>query len=1172
MHTPCRSRSLGEPGGSNRGPRGSSFVQAPKLFLLLLAVLGSPGACSGASKLEVRGSEFTINGRPTFLLGLSYYGALGARDSFTNQDLDDAQRHGFNWIRIWATWAAFTNDVAAVDGEGHARAPFLGKLVGLVADCDRRGMVVDVTLSRGNGVTGPPRLGNLASHQRAVETLVTALKPYRNWYLDLGNERNIRDQRFVSFEELRQLRDAAKRLDPERLLTASHAGGELDREDLARYLHETQLDFLSPHRPRDRGSPAQTERVTRDALQWMRELGRVVPWHYQEPFRRAYGGWQPGAGDFIADLNGARTGGAAGWCFHNGDARGRPGGEPRRSFDLRERRLFEQFDEEERRFLDRLLQGHAAGAESHMPRPWPEATPAEVDLDPASLRQFVATVGGRGCVIRQGKLAYAWGDASKPGDVASAAKPVYAHLLFQALEAGRIPSLDEVVSRWEPRLATLNPALGHKDAAITWRHLATQTSCYGVAEPPGTAFCYNDWQMALFVDLLFTRVYETPWDQVDARILRPLLTGPLGCEDNPTLLAFGAADRAGRLAISPRDFARFGQLYLQRGYGNGRARLREDLAAAAVTTPLPASFPRAGHTAAPMLPGQRTLGSQRLPDNQTEHFGSYSWLWWVNGTERSGRRHWPKAPPDAFAALGHGGQRGLLVMPSRQLVASWNDGSLDSPESQDTAFGHLADACQSRPQPPAHPPDGVSGAGLEDPQRTARLRLIIETDAGGDPDDEQSLVRFLLYANEWDIEGIIANRPQTRPGENRNPERSGLGVVKRLVKAYGECQPNLAVHDPRFPSGAALEAVTVAGYNNTPQAVDLLLAAAAKPDPRPIWYSDWGTDHGGSTNNLKRALDRVLRDRGVEEYSRFKSRFRLSSYDQFGEHTGRIDPPFALWVDTFRPEIAGKRWYHRFSALTARAGGFDLGRDCLTGHGPLGALYPTNTTHGQKEGDTMTFLYLVPTGMNDPEQPGWGSWAGRYGRNPDHAVGAYFWANKQDAWAGSTNRDNTLARWAADLQRDFQARLDWCVKLPSAANHPPEVIVTTRISPAAPEGESTSSESDPRGTRRPAVGSGVLRLSARSGETVWAEADKSRDPDGQPLAFEWFPYPEAGSYRGALDVETAGHTLRFRTPVVSGSQSLHFVLRVTDSGDPPLSRYARLVVTAEPAASRSDKL
>src|SRR6187549_1168431 len=96
-----------------------------------------------------------------------------------------------------------------------------------------------------------------------------------------------------------------------------------------------------------------------------------------------------------------------------------------------------------------------------------------------------------------------------------------------------------------------------------------------------------------------------------------------------------------------------------------------------------------------------------------------------------------------------------------------------------------------------------------------RLRLLIETDAGGDPDDEQSLVRFLLYVNEWDVAGIIANRPLSRDGENLNPERTGLGVVKRLVKAYGECYPSLAKHDARYPAPEDLLKKTVAGYDDT---------------------------------------------------------------------------------------------------------------------------------------------------------------------------------------------------------------------------------------------------------------------------------------------------------------------------------------------------------------------
>src|SRR5687768_1247431 len=72
-----------------------------------------------------------------------------------------------------------------------------------------------------------------------------------------------------------------------------------------------------------------------------------------------------------------------------------------------------------------------------------------------------------------------------------------------------------------------------------------------------------------------------------------------------------------------------------------------------------------------------------------------------------------------------------------------------------------------------------------------RPRVIVETDAGGDPDDEQSLVRFLVYANEFDIEGIIANRPLARDSENKNPVRDGLGIVRAMIHAYGQCYPNL---------------------------------------------------------------------------------------------------------------------------------------------------------------------------------------------------------------------------------------------------------------------------------------------------------------------------------------------------------------------------------------------
>jgi CubicO group peptidase (beta-lactamase class C family) len=316
--------------------------------LLREAVLDAPRTVLGTA-----GPAFTLSGEPTFLLGLSAYAALGAPEDAMQRDLEEAKRRGFNWIRVWATWAAFGNDVSAVDpADGRAREPGLSRLKRLVESCDRLGFAVDVTLSRGNGRTGPPRLQSAESHRRAVETLVVALRPYRNWYLDLSNERNIKDKRYTSIDELRNLRERVRLLDPWRLVTASHAG-DISKEELREYL-SVPVDFVTPHRPRNAGSAAQTEGKAREMREWMKEFGRNIPLHFQEPFRRGFEKWSPVCGNFEKDLAGARAGGAAGWCFHNGNEDGPPDGRPRRSFDLRDKGLFEQLDEEEVKFLRTL--------------------------------------------------------------------------------------------------------------------------------------------------------------------------------------------------------------------------------------------------------------------------------------------------------------------------------------------------------------------------------------------------------------------------------------------------------------------------------------------------------------------------------------------------------------------------------------------------------------------------------------------------------------------------------------------------------------------------------------------------------------------------------------------------------------------------------------------------
>jgi hypothetical protein len=282
---------------------------------------------------------------------------------------------------------------------------------------------------------------------------------------------------------------------------------------------------------------------------------------------------------------------------------------------------------------------------------------------------------------------------TKRADVASACKPWYTHFLLVAIERGRVPGVDEKLVRREPRLASLNAALGHKDREIAWRHLANQTSCYGVCERPGDAYDYNDFNMALFFDTLFLKVWETTWERVDDDVLRPLLTDPIGCQDAPTFLAFGVEGRPGRLGVSPRDFARLGLLYLRGGMWEGKRLLREEHVRLVTTSPVPNSVPRTAAKDAEMIEGQRSLGGGK---NQTDHMGSYSFAWWTNGVDREGKRHWPDAPEDTFGAFGHGGLRAMVVLPGLDLIVTWNDSKVNSRERENRALGLLVAAVARR--------------------------------------------------------------------------------------------------------------------------------------------------------------------------------------------------------------------------------------------------------------------------------------------------------------------------------------------------------------------------------------------------------------------------------------------------------------------------------------------
>lgn len=313
----------------------------------MACLVGAAPANSTTLGVTSDGRSFTIDGKPTFLLGISYYSGASVGDARAmRQDLNEIRAAGFNWIRVWATWNGYGLDASAVRGDGSIREPYMRRLRSLVAECDRRGMIVDVTLHRGDAP------GNHADHLKCVRTVALQLRRYRNVYIDVANERDVRDSRYVKMEEVGELISAIKAVDPTRLCTASGVPGS--KEDLASYLNEGHCSFIAPHLARRADAPAQTEARVRQLRQWMDEIGRRVPIHLQEPFRRDYSeGWQPVAADYLRDLSGARKAGAAGWCLHNGGNRLSKDGKPYRSFRMDQDRLLDQLDAVEKDVMRR---------------------------------------------------------------------------------------------------------------------------------------------------------------------------------------------------------------------------------------------------------------------------------------------------------------------------------------------------------------------------------------------------------------------------------------------------------------------------------------------------------------------------------------------------------------------------------------------------------------------------------------------------------------------------------------------------------------------------------------------------------------------------------------------------------------------------------------------------
>lgn len=463
------------------------------------------------------------------------------------------------------------------------------------------------------------------------------------------------------------------------------------------------------------------------------------------------------------------------------------------------------------------------------------------------------------------------------------------------------------------------------------------------------------------------------------------------------------------------------------------------------------------------------------------------------------------------------------------------------------------------------------------PVQDAKLRIIVTSD--GEIDDECSMVRFLLYANEWDIEGIITSSSQYHW---QGHKWAGDDWIDPYLEAYSAVYPNLIKHDEEYPSPAYLQSISFLGNVKAEGEMAAITAGSQhivnvlldESDDQPVWIQAWG-----GTNTIARALKTIEEEHPSKmEHVANKLRFFFiweqdSTYQSYiRPHWGEYNIPTIIcdqfWAmayqwDKILPD--DKRKYFEADWMKSHI---------LKDHGALCSLYQAHEKDDKRgfiagdlkaegafrsEGDSPAFIHTIPTGLRSLESPDYGGWGGRYIHvrentwldpvpEPNYTYPAGRWYTAT-AWGRSYMRNDypenqdrmnayfkPIVRWTDAFQNDFAARADWCVQAYEDANHPPVVKLAN-----------------------------ALDITAKAGSKIRLSAKGTSDPDGDDLTYTWWQYQEADSYEGNIEIaHSHKQKIAFKLPNDARSgDTIHLVCEVMDNGTPTLTRYQRVIISIE---------
>lgn len=428
----------------------------------------------------------------------------------------------------------------------------------------------------------------------------------------------------------------------------------------------------------------------------------------------------------------------------------------------------------------------------------------------------------------------------------------------------------------------------------------------------------------------------------------------------------------------------------------------------------------------------------------------------------------------------------------------------------------------------------LEAAEKSDTGRGSRLRVIVTTD--GEIDDRCSMIRFLLYVNDWNVKGLIHSSSKyhwkgdaDHPGHTWEP----VSWLDRQLDAYAAVYPNLKKHDKNYPSPEYLRSQVFVGNialegdmrKPTPGS-DHIVEVLLEPDTSPVWLQAWG-----GSNTIARALKTIQEDHPdrVDEVIQKARIYLITEQDNTlktylskewpglvilrssGESFGSIAYGWSKFQSKEQKNYFKAPW---------------MTSNILENHGSLCSMYEAKENRFRSEGDTPAFLHVINNGLHSEIDPSYGGWGGRF----DYRNSIWKSVDKK----GTPPEKHSILRWAIDFQNDWAARADWCVSEPGKANHPPVVILF-----------------------------GENHLDAKPGEVISLNTENSTDPDGDQLNFNWFYYREASHCKADVKIENNNSAVaRLQVPSEAEKGDLiHAICRVSDSGEPQLARYARVVIT-----------